>query len=281
MVAGEHLAGTGDTRLHLVGDEEHVVRVAEVVAFLDIAIVRHIDAGLALDGFHDHGADLVAFLVEDFLQRFRVVVRDFDEARGERTVVVVAVRIVRHGDDGDGAAVEIAVTHNDQGLVLRNAFDHVTPAAGQFQGGLHRFGAGVHRQQLVVAEELGGEFLVRAEAVVIEGAGGQAQILGLVGEGLDDLRVAVTLVHGRISREKIEIAFAVDIPYEGTFAFGEDNGQWMIVMRTVAIFLIDVLLGVGGDGHGVVFKFSNVSTNLRKIFKKAKLFLRNRKFHDP
>ena len=162
--------------------------------------------------------------------------------------------------------MEVAVADDDQRLVLRNALDHVTPAAGQLQGGLHGFGAGVHRQQLVVAEELGGKFLVRAEAVVVEGAGGQAQILGLVSKGLHDLRMAMTLVDSGVCRQEIEIAFAVDIPYERTFAFGKDNGQWMIVMRTVPIFLIDILLGVGGDGHGIGFKNSNVSTNLRKIF---------------
>ena len=52
MVAGEHLAGTGYTALHLIRHEKHVVFVADVIAFFQIALVRHVYAGLALDGLH-------------------------------------------------------------------------------------------------------------------------------------------------------------------------------------------------------------------------------------
>jgi hypothetical protein len=86
--------------------------------------------------------------------------------------------------------------------------------------------------------------------------------------------MAVTLVDSGISRQEIEIAFAVDIPYEGTFAFGKDNGQWMIVMRTVPIFLIDILLSIWSDIHGFWFEIAIESTNLRKKFKKTKHFQR-------
>ena len=246
--------------------------MAQVVAFLDITLVRDIDAGFALDGFHHHGADLVTFLFEHFPEGFGVIVRDPDETGRERTVVVVAVRVVRHRDDGDGAAVEVALADDDQGLVFGNALDDISPAAGQLQGRLDRFRARVHREEFVVAEEFGGKFLIRTEAVVVEGTRGQAQVLGLVAEGLDDLRMAMSLVDGGIGREEVEIAFAVDIPDKCTLSFGKDHGQRMIVMSTVPIFQIDVLLSVGGDSHSFLFVVSFNSTKLQIISQDSESF---------
>ena len=51
MVAGEHTSGTSDTGLDLVRDEQDVVLLAEVVALFQIAVVWHVDSGLALDRF--------------------------------------------------------------------------------------------------------------------------------------------------------------------------------------------------------------------------------------
>ena len=65
--------------------------------------------------------------------------------------------------------MEVAFAHDDQRFVLGNALDHVAPATGQFQRGLDGFGARVHRKEFVVAKEFRGEFLIRAETVVVEG----------------------------------------------------------------------------------------------------------------
>ena len=243
VVAGEQLAGAADAGLDLVGDEQHVVRVAQVEAFLEVALVRDIDAGFALDGLHDHGADLVALFVQDLPQRLGVVIGNVDETGREGPVLAVAVRVAGHRDDGDGAAVEVAVGHDDEGLVLRDALHLVAPAAGQLEGRLDGLGAGVHRQKLVIAEVLGGHLLVGAQAVVVEGAGGQAQLLGLVAEGLHDLGVAVSLVDGGIGRQEIVVPLAVHVPDIDALAPFQDDGQRVIVVRAVFLLHLDELGG--------------------------------------
>ena len=49
MVAGKHASGASDTGLDLVSDEQDLVLLAEVVTLLQIAVVGHVDSGLALD----------------------------------------------------------------------------------------------------------------------------------------------------------------------------------------------------------------------------------------
>ena len=64
----------------------------------------------------------------------------------------------------------------------------------------------VHGQQLVKPEKVACVLFVLSEDVVVKGAGGQGQDVGLVLQGLYDLRVTVTLVHGwkdkRIHRDE-------------------------------------------------------------------------------
>ena len=50
VVACQHLAGAGNAALHLVGHEEDVVLLADVIAFLQVAFVGDVHASLALDG---------------------------------------------------------------------------------------------------------------------------------------------------------------------------------------------------------------------------------------
>ena len=89
VVASEHLTCTGDTALHLVGHEQHVVFLADVVAFLQITFIRNVNASLTLDRLQQETCDLLAVLCENLLQCVRIVVRDTDETRCQRTVVCV------------------------------------------------------------------------------------------------------------------------------------------------------------------------------------------------
>ena len=57
MVAAQHLTRTGDTGLNLVSDEQNVVSLAEVIAFLQITFVRYINTGFALDRFNEETAN--------------------------------------------------------------------------------------------------------------------------------------------------------------------------------------------------------------------------------
>ena len=142
--------------------------VAQVEAFLQIAVIRYKHSGFSLDRLGDERAHFLAVLVESFLESLRIVVRDADEARGQRTVLSVRRRVVAHCDDGDGSSVEVSATADDLDLVVRNALLYGSPAAGELEGCLYAFGSGVHREDLVIAEIVVHEFLVLAQAVVIE-----------------------------------------------------------------------------------------------------------------
>ena len=146
------------------------------------------------------------------------------------------------GNDGDGTTVEVAVAHDDLSLVFGKTFLVVTPTAAEFKSRLVGFSARVHRQNLVIAESLGDIFLVRSEAVVVESAGGQGNLLSLINHGFDDLRMTVTLVHCGISGKEVEVFLAFHVPYEGTFTACDDHAQGMIVVRAIAGFHIHCLL---------------------------------------
>ena len=98
---------------------------------------------------------------------------------------------------------------------------------------LDGFGTGVHRQELVIAEVLRGHLFIRTQAIVVEGAGGQAQFLGLVAEGLHDLGMAVPLVDGGIGRQEIIVPLAVHVPDIDALAPFQDDGQRMIVVGSI------------------------------------------------
>ena len=144
MLVAEHLACAGDTRLHLIGNEQHVVLLAEVVALLQIAIIRNKHTSLALDGFCNETADFVAILLESLFKSLGIVVGNADESGSQRTVVGVRTGVVAHGDDGHGASVEVAFAADNLDLVVGNTLLHGTPAAGKLQGCFHTLSTCVH-----------------------------------------------------------------------------------------------------------------------------------------
>ncbi len=210
--------------------------VADVIAFLQIALVGDINAGLALDGFEQETGNGVAVFLQHALKGIGVVVGDADETGSHGTVVGVALGVVAHSDDGDGAAVEVAFAADDLHVLILDTFLHHAPAASQLEAGLVGFGTSVHGQHLIVAKIFGDILFPLAEAIIVEGAAAEGELLSLVGQGLDNLGVAVTLVDGRVGRKEVEIAFALAIPHKGTFAFGQNDGQRMIVVSTITGF---------------------------------------------
>ena len=152
----------------------------------------------------------------------------------ERAKAGVAVRVRRRRNGGEGTAPEVLLGEEDLGRVLRQALDHVTPLAGELDGGLAALHSGVHRQHLVEAEELGDVLLVRAEAVVVERPGGECDGLRLLGERGDDLGVAVPLVDRRVRGQEVEILLAVNIPDLGALALGQNRRERMVAAQCAA-----------------------------------------------
>ena len=242
VVASQHLTRTGDTALHLVGHEQHVVLLTNIVAFLQVAIVRDINTSFTLNGLQQETSDFLTLLGQHLLQSIGVIVRDADETGSHRAIVGIRLWVITHGDDGNRAAMEVAFAANDLYLIVRDTFLDNTPTAGQLQACLVSFGARVHGQHLVVAKVFGNIFFPYAESVVIESAAAEGEAFGLVGHGLDDLGVAMALVDSRISRQEVKVFFSFDIPNLGALTFGEDDRQRMVVMGTVLGFQVHSLL---------------------------------------
>lgn len=213
VVNAEHLSGTGKTGLDLVGDQEDVVLLAELGDLLEVAIVGDHDTSLTLNGLDQEGADVLAVVLEDVLEVLDVVVADGAAGLGAdganvgevRTESETCVGVGRHGNDSDSASVEVLSAGENDGLALGDVLLKVAPLAGELDGSLDGLGTGVHGEDLVEAEVLGDVLGVLAKDVVVEGAGAQAELLGLVAEGLDDLRVRVALVGGRVGAQEVHV----------------------------------------------------------------------------
>ena len=222
VVGREEGAGSRQASLDLVGYEEDVVLGADFLDAGHIAGWGDDDSGLALDGLHHEGGDVLgACLLYGLVQGVNISVRNVFEARHEGPEAIGAARVIAAGYGGHGAAPEVAVGEEDLGRVRGGALDVVRPPAGKLDGGLPALNAGVHRQHAVVAEVRGYVLGVRAELVVVEGPASEREPASLVHHGLDDLRVAVPLVDGRIRRQKVVILLAVHVPHVHAEAAGE------------------------------------------------------------
>jgi hypothetical protein len=109
---GKPGAGAAQARLHLVEDEQHLVRVADAAPPREKARRRHNDPGLSLDRLDQHRCRLGC---DRTLDRGEIAERYGAEARGGRAEAVAVIRFRGEGDDGRGAAVEIAGRDDDLG----------------------------------------------------------------------------------------------------------------------------------------------------------------------
>ena len=148
VVAREGLARAGQAGLDLVGDHQHVALGAEGAQVAQEALGRHDHTALALDRLEEHGDGGV---VDRGRDGFDVAVLHAAEAGGEGRVAGGGDLVVGEADDGGGAAVEVALHGDDGGLAGRDALDLVAPLAADLDRGLDGLGAGVHRQDHVLA----------------------------------------------------------------------------------------------------------------------------------
>ena len=91
---------------------------------------------------------------------------------------------------------------------MRNTLHFVAPFSCNFDGSLYRFRSSVHRKNHIVTEHFGDKFSKSREDIVIESSATESQSLSLLGQNLDEFWVAVTLVHGRVCRKKIEVVLS-------------------------------------------------------------------------
>ena len=247
VVAGERPAGARQAGLDLVGDHQHVALGAERAEVAQEALGRHDHAALALDRLEQDGH---GGLVDGGGDRLDVAVLHAAEAGGERGVARGGDLVVGEAHDGRGAAVEVALHRDDGGLPGRDALDLVAPLAADLDGGLDGLGAGVHRQDHVLAGEAAQGLGEAAELVVEERAAGQRQLAELLARDRDETLVGVAEVERRVAREAVEVALAVDVDDPGAVALGEHHGQRVVVVCGVALGGLDVGCGALGDLGG-------------------------------
>src|SRR5215468_12431964 len=154
-----------------------------------------------------------------------------------RTAAVGGLR--GEADDGRGAAMEIALRHNDLGAVATDALDPVAPTACRLDRGLNRLGSGVHRQGGVELRDAAKLFEERTELVAVVGARRHRQALRLLGEGLEDAGMTMTVADRRIGAHHVDVALALGVPQMCTFAAHQHDRQRRVVLRAIAIFELD------------------------------------------
>ena len=191
------------------------------------------------------GSNRTATVVSSMADAMRldVAVLHAAEAGGERRVARGGDLVVGEAHDGRGAAVEVALHGDDGGLAGRDALDLVAPLAADLDGGLDGLGAGVHRQDHVLAGQPAQGLGEAAELVVEERAAGQRQPAQLLARDRDEALVGVAEVERRVAREAVEVALAVDVDDPGAVALGEHHGQRVVVVRGVALGGLDVGAG--------------------------------------
>ena len=237
-VAGEGRAGAAEARLDLVGDEQHVALGADRPDRRKVVGRRHEDAGLALDGFDQHGHGVV---VDRVGERRGVAVGHGAEARRERAEIVAGVRVVGEAHDGGGAAVEVAGGDDDVGASVRHALHAVPPGACDLDARLDGLGAGVHRKHHVLAGERGERLDEGAELVVVEGAAREREAVELRAGRIQQLRIRVAEVHRGVRREAVEVAPAVEVGHPRALTGCDHDRQRMVVVRGVRLLARDRL----------------------------------------
>lgn len=94
--------------------------------------------------------------------------------------------------------MEILCDGKNQRLVLRNAFDLVSPLAGNLDCRLYSLSTGVHWQDHVESEQFCGVFSEAWEDIVVECSTAEGQSRRLLGQRLYKLGMAVALVHSGV-----------------------------------------------------------------------------------
>jgi hypothetical protein len=108
--------------------------------------------------------------------------------------------------------MEVLLDGKDQSLVLRNTLDLVPPLSRNLDGGFDSLSTSVHGEDHVETEQLRGILSEAWEHIVVECATAECQSRCLFGQGLDKLRVAVTLVDSAVRGEEVKIVLVLGIP---------------------------------------------------------------------
>ncbi|MNM70280.1 hypothetical protein D3C81_819060 [compost metagenome] len=224
VLVGIQRTGTANAGLHFVEDQQGVVFVTQFARAFQVGLVGRHHAALALDRLDHHGAGLVGNLC---LQRFQVVVGHVADAGDLRTETVGVLRLATDADGEQGTAVE--AVHGGDDFVLFRAEAVMGDATGQLESGLVGLGAGVAEERTVGK---GGVHQLVGQAqgrLVGEHVGYVPEGVGLLGQGLDQCRVAVAQGVDRDATGKVDQLATRLVPDAGTLASHRNEGRRRIV----------------------------------------------------
>lgn len=121
--------------------------------------------------------------------------------------------------------MEVLLHREHQRLVLWNAFYFVTPLPRNLHRRLHSLSSRVHGKDHVEPEQLGGILCEAWKHIVVECAAAESQSRRLLSEGLDELRVAMALIHGAVCGEEVEVVLVFWVPYRAAACSRENLGR--------------------------------------------------------
>ena len=214
----EQRARAAHAGLHLVEDEQQTVAVAQLAQRPQELDRRDVDAALALHRLdHDRGR----LRPDRLLDRGEIGERHVVEAFDRRPEALEVFRVAAGGDGRERAAVEGAF-EGDDAPALGPAAD-IMVAPRRLDRGLARFGARIAEEDPVGErrrDQSLGELLLARDPIEV---GRVPELLGLVGEGRDELGVGVAERIDRDARGKVEVALAIRGDEPAAFPALEDE----------------------------------------------------------
>ena len=224
LLDGEGRAGAAEAGLHLVGDEDDAVLVAEPSQALHELAGRDDEAALALDGLEDDRRHVLGrdARLEGVLERVEVGEGHPVGLRRERP----EPRLVRMGLGGEAereqrAAVEGAL-EGDHGGAPRVGARELDRVLDRLGARVEERGARLARDRRQREQPLG-----QADVVLVreDGEVGVREALDLIAHGLDHARVRMADVHAADAAREVDERVPVDVRQGGAAPRGDDERQ--------------------------------------------------------
>ncbi len=242
VLAGEPAAGAAEARHHLVEDEQDPVAVAHVADRLEVAVRGRNDAVRPRHRLHEHRGDgLRPLVLEDLLE----VRRARADGTGVRMPRGAAIGVrVEHADDARHPGLvrppaRIAGERDpaERGAVVRPiARDDLVPPgvhAGELDRVLVGLGAGVReeRHREVAGRDLGQQPPEPRAGLVRHRRPDRAELVGLLLDRGDDLRMLVPDVDVDELGREVEVALAIVVPEVAPLRPGDRDGIDRVLHR--------------------------------------------------
>mmetsp|Transcript_243 Transcript_243/g.711 ORF Transcript_243/g.711 Transcript_243/m.711 type:complete len:286 (-) Transcript_243:171-1028(-) len=232
---GENAASTAEASLNLIGDQKDVVLLAESMTLGEVVLLRYDHTTLTLDRLNDETRDVLVMLFEDALQSLNVVVRNVMNVRNKRTETLTALRIVAQRYRSQCATMEATLGTDNSSTSFFDALLHVAPLASNLETSFDSLSTGVHWKHHIIAKHLSDALGKLRKLVIVEGTRAQRALGGLLHERLDDLRMAMSLVHSRVGGEEIIVVLSFRVPNVSTLSARKHHRDGVVVVSTMLV----------------------------------------------